>query len=121
MLLSRKGREVSLTVMIMLTRLSIGYRYGAGDQAGMKMLNVMIHRPEDRSTVTGLLPSLPAGILRVYVIGSFGLAFLLPLHVEDDRASWFMIKPGRSAGIVDPECGKQQAAAVVSDGASSRN
>jgi hypothetical protein len=40
-LLSRKGREVSLTVMIMLTRLSNGYRYG--DQAGMKMLNVMIH------------------------------------------------------------------------------
>lgn len=70
----------------------------------------MIHRPEDRSTVTGLLPSVPAGILRVYVIGSFELAFLLPLHVEDDRASWSMIKPGRSAGIVDLECGEQQAA-----------
>jgi hypothetical protein len=102
-LLSRKGREVSLTVMIVLTRLSIEYKYG--DQAGMNMLNVMIHQPEDGSTVTGLLPSLPAGILRVWVIGSFELAFLLPLHLEDDRTSWFMTKPGRSAGIVDPKCG----------------
>lgn len=78
------------------------------------MLNVTIHQPEDGSTVTSLLPSVPAGILRVYVIGSFELAFLLPHHVEDDRASWFMIKPGRSAGIVDPECGEQQAASSSS-------